>query len=208
MPATPPKFDDLDQSSAARLTSLRDAVTPILANNLLPHFTDHSVEHSDNLIGLIQKLTSPLRHTDHALEQPELVILYSACYLHDIGLQYERAHELGVIPDNEFSAPWEDLSDSSRRELLRRHHARISAELVRRSAREPLIGILLTDYDPARIASLCESHVLDVESDRFRDLTGARPHVRMRLLSGLLRVADILDESRSCGRASKPSRTC
>ncbi len=195
-----PQFTGLDDSHAALLVRLRDAVVPILGNNLFPHFTDHSVAHSDSLVKLVCDLTKPLEGQSNALNQDELVVLYSVCYLHDFGLQYELSHELGVIPEGEFSAPWADLSDQGKRVLMRRHHHRISAALVQLSARAatPPIGLQLTqDYNPAIVAALCEAHCLeDVDSEEYEKLTTDRANLRISLLSALLRVADILDESR------------
>lgn len=43
-----PPFKHLsDEKSRALLITLRAKTAPILANNILPHFTDHSVAHSD-----------------------------------------------------------------------------------------------------------------------------------------------------------------
>jgi hypothetical protein len=123
-----------------------------------------------------------------------------------IGMQYENADETAAIQKLKLDLPWTELQDATRRELLRRHHHQISAEMVIRSAQpgRPLVGIQLTpEYEPAYVAALCEAHVLDVETDRYQTLTQDGLGVRMALLSGILRVADILDESR---RRAPPSR--
>jgi tetratricopeptide (TPR) repeat protein len=92
------------------------------------------------------------------------------------------------------------LSEATRRDKLRRYHNKISAEMVDQSRRAaaPLIGLQLTEeYHPSRIADLCEPHTvdpIDLKEDYDR-LTQDGPDLRMALLSGLLRVADILDES-------------
>ncbi|QDV45297.1 hypothetical protein Enr13x_51730 [Stieleria neptunia] len=89
-----PNFEHLvEESSRAFLIQLRDAVAPILDNNILPHFTDHSVLHSDGVTTLVDELVTPLQENRNRLTERELVILYCACYLHDIGLQYENAGE-------------------------------------------------------------------------------------------------------------------
>ena len=86
---------------------------------------------------------------------------------------------------------------------MRLNHHLISAEMVRSSVRaeDPIVGLQLTpEYEPAKIACLCEAHNLYHEipeqKDRYLKLTEDGPDVRMRLLAGLLRVADILEESR------------
>jgi tetratricopeptide (TPR) repeat protein len=64
-------------------------------------------------------------------------------------------------------------------------------------AKNPPIGFQLTErYKPRLIAALCEAQNLPVDSERYENLTKDVAGVRMRLLSGLLRTADILEESR------------
>jgi hypothetical protein len=188
-----------DQVSQALLVSLRNAVEPILTNNILPHFTDHSVHHSDRLVELIGNLVKPLAGNNNALTYKELIVLYSGCYLHDIGMQYDRAGDTTTIRRLNLPQPWDDLQDTTRRELLRQHHHEISAELIHNSIRaeHPPIGLQLTDqYEPGYIACLCEAHAIDVGSNRYRELIKVGPDIRMELLSAILRLADILDECR------------
>ena len=40
------------------------------------------------LWNLVERLAKPLANRDHELTDKEWVVLYSACYLHDIGMQY------------------------------------------------------------------------------------------------------------------------
>ena len=188
-----------DEGVRSRLINLRESVAPILANNLLPHFTDHSVAHSDSLARYVDDLILPLQATEQMLSEDELFILYAACYLHDIGMQHGKANETKVIADLNLLTSWKDLNPQQHSELIRQHHAAISAEMVRTSlnATAPVIGIQLTvDYFPTYIAALCEGHTLPTESARYKALTQPGPKLRIELLSGLLRIADILDLSR------------
>ncbi len=205
----PPFKRLVTESSRALLVSLRNAVAPILDNNILHHFTDHSVQHSDGLTHLVDSLVDPLQRTDNRLSEPELVILYSASYLHDIGLQYENAGDTKTIAELNLCQLWQELPEDERRRILRQYHHRISAEMVLLSVRaeDPIVGIQLTsEFNPSNIACLCEAHnlYLEVERDfaRYVELTADGPSIRMKLLAGLLRVADILEESRR--RATRP----
>lgn len=182
----------------ARLIELRERVTPILSNNLLPHFTDHSVAHSDSLVRIVDQLIQPLQQSAHRLTQEELQILYSACYLHDIGMQYEHADKTQVISGLNLPQSWGDLSEDTRRDLLRKHHAAISAEMVIMSVRaeKPPIGIQLKeDHYGKYVAPVCEAHTLDTAGGRYLEIIKDGPNIRTSLLSALLRVADILDLS-------------
>jgi hypothetical protein len=195
-----------DGTIEARLIELRERVTPILANNLLPHFTDHSVAHSDSLVRIVDQLIQPLQQSAQQLTQDELQILYSACYLHDIGMQYENADKTQVISNLHLSQSWSDLSEDTRRYLLRTHHAAISAEMVIMSVRaeKPPIGIQLKeDHYGKYVAPICEAHTLDSISPRYHEIIRDGPNIRNYLLSALLRVADILDLSQRRANTDK-----
>lgn len=189
-----------DQSNKAFLISLRDAVAPILANNLLPHFTDHSVTHSDQLTSIVDELIQPIQGGRNRLLEEELMVLYSSCYLHDIGMQYENIGSTKTISSLNLSIPWEEIAEEERRSLLRDYHHLISAELVWQASQtgDSLIGIHIpANHHPDCIASLCEAQNVDVGSERHKELTQDIAGIRVFLLSGLLRLSDILDESRT-----------
>jgi hypothetical protein len=193
-------FRHLEGHHRTLISSLRGAVAPILANNLLPHFTDHSVDHSDRLTTLVDDLIEPIQSGQHALSQTELSVLYAACYLHDIGMQYENAGSTRVIAELALPHGWDALTEDQRRDLLRQHHARISAEMVQHSATgaAPLVGMVLSrELEPTSVANLCAAHTVDTESLEYQTLMSGAPSVRMLLLSGLLRMADILDGSQN-----------
>ncbi len=206
LPAAPPFMHLNDPTVKARLVNLRESVAPILANNLLPHFTDHSVAHSDSLARYVDDLIAPVQATEKRLSEDELFILYAACYLHDIGMQHGKANETNVINALNLLPGWGELTPEQQSEIIRRHHAAISAEMVRSSlnAAAPIIGIQLTvDYFPMYVAALCEGHTLPVESERYKSLMVEGPNIRTELLSGLLRIADILDLSRRRANRAK-----
>jgi hypothetical protein len=203
----PPRFAHItDGAIEARLIELRERVTPILANNLLPHFTDHSVAHSDSLVKIVDQLIQPLQQSGQRLTQDELQILYSACYLHDIGMQYENADQTQVISNLRLPQSWNDLAEDTRRLLLRQHHGAISAEMVILSVRaeQPPIGIQLKqDHYAKYVAPICEGHTLDTTSIRYCEIIKDGPNIRTSLLSSLLRVADILDLSQRRANTDK-----
>jgi hypothetical protein len=183
----------------AFLITLRDAVSKILSNNLLPYYTDHSVGHSDRLVKLVGDLIEPIQIDENGLSQEELTVLYAACYLHDIGMQYENVGSTNTILQMKLGQDWNDLTEGTRRDVLRRCHHKISAELVSQSS--PLgqapIGVTIPDeYRPDCIAPLCEAHGLDIKEARYKEVTQEVGDIRMDLLSALLRTSDILDESR------------
>src|ERR1700678_4339998 len=137
-----------DGTLRGRIAGLRTAVTDLLAGNYLPSFTDHSVAHSDRLCDLIDRLTEPL---EQQLSEKEAFILYSAAYLHDAGLQHQRAGETEVVRATLAARfpgrVWDDLDIETRRSIVREQHHRISGEMITQSIDAPyptVIGIQLT----------------------------------------------------------------
>lgn len=198
-----PKFKLLsDRTRAARLITIRDAVEPLLGSNYLSYFTDHSVNHSDQLCNLVDDLASSL-DPEKVLNPAEAFVLYAACYYHDAGMQHQRASETEVIrkvlESNTYCGKsWESLEKSTRQEILREQHHRISAELIRCAVRsgETAIGMPLDDGDkPGVIAALCLAHCISTDSDEYRSVTADQGGLRVGLLAALIRLADILDES-------------
>lgn len=195
-----------DNIKKSRLEDLRNQLTHILEINLFPHFTDHSVGHSDRLIEIVNKLIEPIQETEKKMTDEELFILYAACYFHDIGMCYDKVGNTKTFIELKKQQEWTDLSDESRREFIRRNHHKISAELVYRSLPQhdrPISIQLNIDEKPEYIAYLCEAHGIPVESEDYKKMIIEYPNIRLPLLSGLLRLADILDESR---RRANPAK--
>lgn len=197
-----------DGTSRGRLEALRTAVTDLLGGNYLPTFTDHSVAHSDRLCDLIDELSSPL--TVQLIDR-EAFVLYAAAYLHDAGLQHQRAGETKIVRDilieRYGETAWNDLDTQTRHSIVRDQHHRISGEMITQSinaAYPTVIGIQLTDeWDPGQIRALAIAHNLcmdGVDREEYEKLTTDWGGTRMSLLSALLRLADILDESRRRSR--------
>ena len=114
-------------------------------------------------------------------------------------MQYENAGNTRVIQGMNLSPSWDEINENERRELLRRYHHKISAELVAESVgsgTQPINMQLRDDHHAAQIACLCEAHCVTPTTQRYSELMSESPRLRMPLLSGLLRLADILDESR------------
>lgn len=191
-----------DHGRVDRLKTIRNAVTPLLAGNYLSNFTDHSVSHSDQLCEIVDKLTVSLE-PQKKLNEEEAYVLYAACYLHDAGMQHQRAGNTQVVSRVLKGEPysgqkWEELEEETRKNIIREHHHRISSELVRNAVRNgnPEIGIALSESDkPGVIAALCLAHCLASDSVEYQDTTADQGGLRVGLLAALLRLADILDES-------------
>jgi len=184
-----------------RVESVRLGVARILENNLLPHFTDHSVKHSDRLTELVDKLG---QSCIPALDDREASIVYLACYFHDLGMQWESAGSTETIIEAGLSPSWDTMPEDERREALRKYHNKISAEAVVLSTQDSdFLGIQLEESDdPELVAQLCHAHTVNAPSEEYDQLMEGPSGVRLKLISGLLRMADILDETSS--RALRP----
>lgn len=125
-----------DEVKRAWLIALRDAIRPILANNLLPYFTAHDVDHCDRVTTVIDEFIEPLQRAANRLTDDELFVVYAAAYLHDVGMQYENVGNSPTIKAAIGTEPWEALPADVKRDLLRQHHPAISAELVIASVRQ------------------------------------------------------------------------
>lgn len=188
----------LDSNSewTAKLIDIRTKVSPLLGSSAQPDLTDHSVDHSDRVVGYVNQLFS---ESPERLHPEEAYILYAACFLHDVGLHTDNppwtvalAHEVGS------SEAWNGMSREARASVVRRHHHRISAELVLSAVNvSSILGFTLgQDEKPTEIAYLCEAHATEFDEPRYKHLTKDRGRIRMGLLGGILRLADIIDESK------------
>jgi hypothetical protein len=196
-----PKFRLVSTERRPFLKVLRKSVEPIYQNRLHTHFTDHSIIHCDRVAELAEKLLIPLKN-DIRLNDDESTVLYASCYLHDIGMQNEKAGEGGRLATKlkANGREWADIHHLERLDIIRRHHHEISADMVLESvgSGHPAIGHNLKEQDhPDEIAAICEAHCVDTRSQRYDELTrgGERSTMRLRLLSAILRLADVLDEA-------------
>jgi response regulator RpfG family c-di-GMP phosphodiesterase len=72
--------------------NIREHIKPILASNLIPTFTDHSIKHSDRIVNILGALLHDDRAEKEILTDAEVRILVTAAILHDVGLFIPKAH--------------------------------------------------------------------------------------------------------------------
>jgi hypothetical protein len=187
-----------DQTLKARVTTLRSAAKDLLIPGLQPDFTDHSINHSDSVVEYCEKLCEAIPESNQ-LTDKEAWLLYASCYLHDIGMFYENASDMETVRVHGWDSVWSSFSREDKAARLRDIHPELSSELIKKShtCANPPIAFRFNDYDnPGLIAALCLSHGLNSESSEYAGAVSDVAGIRIRLLSGLLRCADILDESR------------
>jgi hypothetical protein len=144
--------------------------TNILPLNQLPGYTDHGVKHARNIQESLGRLIP--NHIPEPLTAFEIFVLLCATLLHDVGMQLNRT------PD--------EPADQIRSD----HYIR-SRDFVLKNNK----GLGLSDHEARIVAEVCRAHGMP-NLDHL-DSTDPSIHghgtVRMRLLSALLRLADILD---------------
>src|SRR2546426_5008373 len=174
-----------------RVLDVRARVQPILSTNLLPHFTDHSLAHSDRIVAILGGLlrNNIERRDKNTLSEQELVFLVLSALLHDIGMQLPKAHGI--------ETPVEMLS-SEELVQIRRDHGLAAGTVLRDLAKgHDALHIGLDDekyrkYLPC-VATISERHQSSAGYDPNETFAFAGSKVRLGLLTALLRLADQLD---------------
>ncbi len=149
------------------------------------YYTLHGLDHSNYVIRIIEKSIEGL-NTEDNLNETEVFCLLSAAYLHDVGMQcknsddIERAAKISELKKRAYT--FQDL-------IRDEHHTRSG-----RYIKEHAIDLKLDHIEAECIRLISEGHrETKLESKEYDDQLIGLESVRVRLLSGLLRLADELD---------------
>ena len=156
--------------------SLVDKAQVILSDTLFPHYTDHSIEHSERVLNL----ASHLLGTSIELSEDERFILLCAIVLHDIGMQTNK-----YLSDANFPLNNDQL------ETVRKNHHEFSFRYI--TDEYVSLGLIDKQHLVHYIALVAKNHrATDLntvaKSEHFQ--TGI---IRLQLLSAIIRLADCLD---------------
>ena len=142
----------------------------VLANFIEKYFTDHSINHSDRVLKIVQMVLAE-NNQENLLSEKERYILTASVLLHDIGMQNEV----------------EARDPRERRQL----HHKLSADIILRDWKE--MG--LVEEFVQVIALVVEGHRGDLD-ERYKNITiGTGNIIRCDLLASLLFLCDELDIS-------------
>jgi len=161
-------------------------------STLLPWFTDHGPDHSEEIIILLDQILKPLQSKTTFLNKHELFVLLASAYLHDIGMQFLKLEGISI----------EKLTEKEYNEV-RKKHAELSSTIILKKV-VPNLGrddFHLPDINDeyiAPIALVCKAHsteffdevIAQLKVDRYTPK--GRPF-RGKLLAALLLIADELD---------------
>jgi hypothetical protein len=183
----------LKEKHIVLLQILRSQAAALLGNPAHPHFTDHTLAHSDRVIDVIGRLLE----RQNNLNEDELFVLLAAAYLHDIGTQIKKSDLLRFPGLDNF------LSKSNMtRAGLEAEKALLS--FIRRWHHVFtyfMITELLRTYFGLDSSPYTEEIALVAQGHRKVELTSAeyrrRGAIRVDLLAAFLRLADELDCDRN-----------
>lgn len=171
---------------------VRRKIEGVLDNNLLPHFTDHSISHCDRIADITRRLIEETAESGNSglLSKYELFVLALAILLHDVGMQIPKAHGIET-PVNELSA--DEFIE------IRRDHGEVSGGIVKELAdgRDDFLHLGLEESNVKRylpvVATICKSHQSLAQYDPRQVVRLGSQSFRVGLLTALLRLADQLD---------------
>ncbi|MBC8450383.1 MAG: HD domain-containing protein, partial [Chloroflexi bacterium] len=171
--------DALDSDRRRELENVRAAAERIWSRPLHRTYTDHTVAHSERVIGLLDGLSAGMMRTDKRLSPTEVFVLLAAAVLHDIGMQDERYAD-GNLED------------------IRAHHHEQTAEMIFRVFEDPANAFNIPlSSDPGiveAVALVAQGHCrVDLQDRAYDSFVHGGETVRLRLLAALLRFADALD---------------
>lgn len=182
----------LTKTQYSQILEARRKLKSVFNNNVLPHFTDHSISHCDRIAEIILCLVRQNISFESAesLSKDELFILALAILLHDIGMQIPKVHGIET-----------PISELTREELqiIRRNHGEISGRVIRQliDDKDDILHIGLTEPYVMRrlphVATLCEHHQSSITYNPEEAAKLGGQKIRIGLLIALLRFADTLD---------------
>lgn len=189
------------------LAEIRQATEDIWATDaprIIQDHTDHSITHSERLVGFTAKLLGANDGRD--LSSREMYLLLAGIYLHDIGMQCDvvkypeirtRAEVLGAQLDIAFTAQTATEYSLNQQKAIRKNHQYLSAGWIDHANRtgETVLGPAAKTIPEDLVDDLmdvCKHHTKVPITDcplTFR----FDPTRRKQMVAALLRLSDELD---------------
>lgn len=209
--------DYLLEEDREALNNLISSARKILERPVDLAYTDHTIEHKKIVHNHLNTFLGPWfaeqdrKHGRNLIRQ-EILVLLSAAYIHDIGMQLVRPQVLAKLPSltdaerqEAAELPGDSITEHHRR-FARRHHHKITHDWIINSngaipELPPLMGLDDRRIMVARVARAHNIWLTDKESyEEYRDAV-KRVHepvgeIRIDLLAAFLRLADILDQDK------------
>lgn len=176
-----------DPELQERTYKVRQKAKEIWKQPWLRHYTFHGIGHSEKVIQMLQRL---LEQSQERLTDDECYVLVCAALLHDIGMQDQKFLKRQLVKDR-YTLEEIELArtDPDRREqIMRDCHQLISEDRIKGKVGE---RCLEHPFIP-EIAQVVRAHSGEGPYSLKDGTKGSRP-MRLRMLAGLLRLADELD---------------
>lgn len=174
---------------------LQDIKKFCLARWKIPYlswFTNHDVEHSEEVIHLLGQILKPIENQESFLSEHELFVLLASAYLHDIGMQSLKLD----------GTPIDELTDKQYIEIRKRHAQESFNVILKRVMTVErddfhLPESLDEDY-VSPIAFVSKGHSTDFFDEVIKEFKENPPTpknrpIRAEMLTALLLIADELD---------------
>jgi tetratricopeptide (TPR) repeat protein len=171
-----------NNSLYANLTGIILAVNKIWTAPLLQHYTDHTPNHSERIVRILDHL---LEGYSDKLNDYERFILLASAYLHDIGMQ-SPVHA-GLQKKDRYTEAEE--------EQIRKNHNEASARMINESCSGQLsisLGLEGCKEFAECLAQMARYH-RTLELKELTDISLAGEDIKLPLLAALLRLGDELD---------------
>ena len=194
------RLGELNPDLHTRVKEVRDAARVKTARivEIFPHYTSHDTTHADKTLEICAWLAGT--ELIKQLNAPELFVLISSVYLHDVGMALDpkTREDIERTDDYKTFAKESGLSEKEAlAEWIRRDHHIKSADLIRTtySAED---GVGIRDKGLAFATALvCESHGTDdlndfIKYDPYYAWGTSGETIRLPLLAVLLRLSDYL----------------
>lgn len=179
--------EKLGKDNTSKLNIIEREANKIWKKGELYHvyYTLHGLDHSNNVIKILEKLIDGLNPTDN-LNETEIFCLLTAGFLHDAGMQckyaddVERAAKISELKRRPYT--FQDL-------IRDEHHIR-SGHYIKENYK----NLKLDHVEAECIGLISEGHrQTKLDSKEYDNQPVGLERVRVRLLSALLRMADELD---------------
>jgi len=186
--------DFLTENELFEIKTLRRDIEPLLNNQILRHFTDHTITHSDRMIKILRDILNLnlLSSKESKLKHQEIYILLLATYLHDISMQIPEVFRIK-----------KEITDFGNEEynFIRENHGDASAEILvdiiktGKDDHKILININKRNIKPfiPSVCQICANHQSNKEYGPDEIIAVSGETIRIGILTGLLRIADQLD---------------
>jgi len=195
----------LDEEQQSVLKDCVKYVSKLWDNPLIQHYTEHGVNHSYRILGVIEKF--PKICEDDFLSNEENFLLLLGVFMHDIGMQcdirkhYPIKEKVEKIYNASFDVPINKndckFSMEQQNAIRRNHHLLTGAWIEYAFINDPGSDL---GFALRRIPSMLMSDFIDIcifhsklDVKQCKEISAHNQKIRVQLIAAILRLGDELD---------------